>query len=152
MKRLLLVFLPLLFISATPAEAPKVPSKEEAPMPKIPKRERAPVVEEITPPKPVDVKQHTEDYESAFVRTIIILVALILLIILTVWMFRRMSRGRVRTMNFSKTIKILEKRPLSQKSMLYLIEVGGKRTLIAESHLEVRTLSQYDYLESEKDL
>ena len=37
--------------------------------------------------------------------------------------------------------------------MLYLIEVGGKQVLIAESQLEVRTVASLDLLESgEKDL
>jgi len=68
-------------------------------------------------------------------------------------MFKKISHGRLRNFNYLKSIKIIEKRPLSPKSMLYLIEVGGKQVLIAESQLEVRTVASLDLLESgEKDL
>ena len=38
-------------------------------------------------------------------------------------------------------MKVLEKRPLSPKTMLYLIEMNGEEVVIAESQLEVRVLS-----------
>ncbi len=46
--------------------------------------------------------------------------------------------------NMIKNIKILEKRPLSAKSMLYLIEIDGKKAIISESTLEVRKLVDLD--------
>ena len=67
-------------------------------------------------------------------------------------MLRKMSYGRLRGINALKSIKILEKRPLSSKSILYLIEVGGKQVLIAESQLAVRTITTLDWLGSDKDL
>ncbi|NGX51017.1 MAG: hypothetical protein K1060chlam2_00874 [Chlamydiae bacterium] len=101
---------------------------------------------------PVDVNKATESYETAFIKTIVVLVAFLLLILLTIWMFKKISRGRMRTFNYHKTVKILEKRPLSPKSMLYLIEVGGKQVLIAESQFEVRTVVTLDDLTIGKDL
>lgn len=99
-----------------------------------------------------DVHKTTESYETAFIKTIVVLVGLLVLVILTVWMFKRISNGRLRTFNYLKSVKILEKRPLSPKSMLYLIEVSGKQVLIAESQLEVRTVATLDWLGSDKDL
>ena len=99
-----------------------------------------------------DVQKATESYETAFIKTIVVLVGLLVLVILTVWMFRKISHGRLRGMNVLKSVKILEKRPLSPKSMLYLIEVGGKQVLIAESQLEVRNVATLDWLGSDKDL
>lgn len=99
-----------------------------------------------------DVHKTTESYETAFIKTIVVLVGLLVLVILTVWMFKRISSGRLRTFNYLKSVKILEKRPLSPKSMLYLIEVSGKQVLIAESQLEVRTVATLDWLGSDKDL
>lgn len=99
-----------------------------------------------------EVHQATESYEAAFVKTIVVLVGLLVLVILTVWMFRKVSHGRLRGMNVLKSIKILEKRPLSPKSILYLIEVGGKQVLIAESQLEVRKIATLDFLGNDKDL
>lgn len=34
--------------------------------------------------------------------------------------------------------------------MLYLVEVGGKKMLIGESQLELRSLSSLDWIEPEK--
>ena len=99
-----------------------------------------------------DVHKTTESYETAFIKTIVVLVGLLVLVILTVWMFKRISNGRVRSFNKLISVKILEKRPLSPKSMLYLIEVSGKQVLIAESQLEVRTVATLDWLGSDKDL
>ncbi|QVL56836.1 MAG: flagellar biosynthetic protein FliO [Simkaniaceae bacterium] len=99
-----------------------------------------------------EVQKATESYETAFIKTIVVLVGLLVLVILTVWMFRKISNGRLRGMNVLKSVKILEKRPLSPKSMLYLIEVGGKQVLIAESQLEVRNVATLDWLGSDKDL
>lgn len=93
----------------------------------------------------------TESYEGAFFKTILVLVGLLILVVLTIWMFKKISNGRFRSFNYLKTIKVIEKRPLSPKSMLYLVEVAGKQILISESQLEVRTLSTLDYL-GEKDL
>jgi len=68
-------------------------------------------------------------------------------------MFKKISKGRFRSFNYLKSVKILEKRPLSPKSMLYLIEVGGKQVLIAESQFEVRTVATLDWVDGDnKDL
>lgn len=99
-----------------------------------------------------DVQAATESYETAFIKTIVVLVGLLVLVILTVWMFKKISHGRLRSFNYLKSIKVIEKRPLSPKSMLYLIEVGGKQVLIAESQLEVRQVASLDWLGNEKDL
>ena len=109
---------------------------------------------EMTAPtqKTPDVHQTTESYETAFIKTIVVLVGLLVLVILTVWMFKKISSGRLRSFNSLKSVKILEKRPLSPKSMLYLIEVGGKQVLVAESQLEVRPVTTLDWLGDDKDL
>ncbi len=43
----------------------------------------------------------------------------------------------------SQSIQILEKRMISPKTMLYLIEAEGKQILIAESQLEVKRLESF---------
>lgn len=121
----------------------------DAPKPSTPSEKK----EEVLPEEaPVSVHQATESYETAFIKTIVVLVGLLVLVILTIWMFRKISHGRFRGLNMMKSIKVLEKRPLSPKSMLYLIEVSGKQVLLAESQLEVRNVATLDYLGSDKDL
>jgi len=83
---------------------------------------------------------HPPSYEGAFFKMIITLIALLVLVFFTFWIFRRFTQGRLTGMSLARSIKVLERRPLSAKTMLYLIEVGKKRILISESQLEVRTL------------
>lgn len=88
--------------------------------------------------------ESTQSYEGAFFKMLLTLVALIVFVFLTFWMFRRLSQGRLLSGNNTRSIKIIDKRPLSPKSMLYIVEVGNKRVLIAESHLEVRSISNVE--------
>ena len=92
--------------------------------------------------------QPTSDYsyKEAFVKMMLTLVGLIVLIVLSVWILRRVSHGRMKQMNYGRSVKIIERRPLSAKSILYLIEVSGKKVLIAESQLEVRRITSVDHL------
>ena len=96
--------------------------------------------------------QKIPSYEGTFAKTIVILIGLILLIFLTIWMFRRMSQGRIGGFQSGKSIRLLEKRPLSPKSMLYLVEINGKKILLAESQIELRSVLHFDSLSPEKDL
>lgn len=90
-------------------------------------------------------------YKGAFIKMMLTLLALIALIVISVWMLRRISRGRMKQMNFGRTIKVLERRPLSAKSILYLIEVSGKKVLISESQLEIQTITTADHLPVDED-
>ncbi len=147
---LILTFLPLL----ANEDKEKCPPPTEKKQVEHTTEQKAPPPDEIqkTLEHKADVHKTTESYETAFIKTIVVLVGLLVLVILTVWMFKRISNGRIRTFNYLKSVKILEKRPLSPKSMLYLIEVSGKQVLIAESQLEVRTVATLDWLGNDKDL
>lgn len=94
-----------------------------------------------TPPLSVDA---TDSYEHSFIKMLVTLFGLLVLIFLTVWMLRKIAGGKLKNLNHARTIKIIERRPLSAKSILYLIEVGGKQVLISESQLEVRALSSIE--------
>ncbi len=94
--------------------------------------------------------ENTSSFKKAFYKTIAILLGGIILVIIGVWFFKRYSGGSLQPGNSMKTIKVLEKRPISPKSMLYLIEVGGQKILISESQFEVRTISELEWLENTK--
>ncbi|MCH9613603.1 MAG: hypothetical protein SP1CHLAM54_06080 [Chlamydiia bacterium] len=87
----------------------------------------------------------TSGYEATFIRSMVVILCILILIGLAVWMFRRLSHTRIRQMNFNKSIKVLEKRPISPKSILYLVDVGGRQILIAESQLEIREITTLDF-------
>ncbi len=78
-------------------------------------------------------------YEGAFVKMFLTLLVLVVGIIGTVWFLKRLSRGRFGGSS-STSIVVLEKKQLSPKTMLYVVEVEGKQALIAESQLEVKNI------------
>ncbi len=95
-----------------------------------------------------EVPPTTFSYEHALIKMLLTLGALLVFIFLAVWTLKRLSNAKWRTGGSSRKIHVLEKRPLSPKSMLYLIAVDGKKVLISESSLEVRTIAPIEEWES----
>lgn len=112
-------------LTVTVALEPNPTPLQEAPVPGQP--------DHLAPPP-------TPTYEHALGKMLLTLLGLIVLIFLTIWMLRRLSGSKTNGAS-SRSIKILERRPISQKSVLYLIEVDGKQVMISESQLEVRTIT-----------
>jgi flagellar protein FliO/FliZ len=88
-------------------------------------------------------------YEGAFIKMFLTLLALIVGLFVAFWLIKRFSRGKF-SQGGGKSITILEKKPLSQKTMLYLIDIDGKQTVIAESQLEVKKILDLDPFSPEK--
>lgn len=84
------------------------------------------------------------EYKPAFLKMFLTLFALLVLVFITFWMFKRLMKVRLHQANLTKSIKILEKRALSPKSILYLIEIEGKKVVISESNLEVRKIKDLE--------
>ena len=85
-----------------------------------------------------DKKFEKPEFHKAFIKMIISLVAIIFLCIITFWVFKKISKAKMTTANNNKALKILEKRILSPKTMLYIVEYENTKTLISESHLDVK--------------
>jgi flagellar protein FliO/FliZ len=100
--------------------------------------------ETSTPPSPTETfiskAENMPSYEGAFVKMLLTLGGLLLLVFATIWFLRKITNGRFGSLGTQKKIQILEKKPLSPKTLLYLIEIDGKKVLISESQFEVRTL------------
>ncbi len=67
---------------------------------------------------------------------------LISLVLLASWFLKKMMQTRVKQVNQSSAIKILEQRPLTHKTVISLIEIHGKEIAIAESTNGVTLLYQ----------
>ena len=93
-------------------------------------------------PTIINKDQHFDppSFKNAFFKMVIALIALIILVVITFYSLRRLNRVKISQANKMQSIKILEKRPISPKSMLYLVEVDGEKVLISESNLEVRPI------------
>ena len=81
---------------------------------------------------------------AAFTKMLLTLAALVVLLLLSYWLIRKLFQNRLQKSNSNASIQILEKRMISPKTMLYLIEVDEKKILIAESHLEVKRLEGFE--------
>lgn len=93
-------------------------------------------------------EQMTKEYEGSFIRVLASIVGVILLVIATFWILKKLGRGGFGKSGSSKTIQILERRPLSPKTVLFLVQIDNKRVLLSESQLEVRGLACVEELDS----
>jgi len=91
----------------------------------------------------------SDGYKSQFIKTIAAILIIIILVVLAVLIFRRFSGTRPLQMNNRKHIKVIERRPLSPNTYLYYIQVGNKQFVIAESKLDVRTVANLDWTETD---
>ena len=109
-----------------------------APMDPSTAPDTAPEVPSAVPSvSPIDM---VPGYEGAFLKMFLALIALIVAIFFTVWLLKKLTQGKWSQGNSNRAIKIIEKRPLSPKTMLYIIDVDGQQSVIAESQLEVKHL------------
>ena len=102
-------------------------------------------------PAPIeDVSPPTANYSHALTKMLLTFLALLILFGVSYYLMKRVGRNRMTNMNNLKSIKVRERRPISPKTTLYLIELSGKEILIAESQHEVRALSTYEWPDEEK--
>jgi flagellar biogenesis protein FliO len=135
---------PSLTEQLSPTE-PSAPSQTPSPTP-------APLqpTHEPSPAPLPSSKEMTSSYENAFVRMLVTLLGLVFLVFATFWILRRLGKGKFK-MGGGCTINVIERRALSPKSMLYVIEIGNKKVLISESQLEVRALTTFEDLPESND-
>ena len=69
-------------------------------------------------------------------------------LLLVLWFMKRLMNTRVEQLNASSSIRISERRALSPKSMLYLIEVENKTILIAESINGITRIEDFPLIET----
>ncbi|MDP1607739.1 MAG: flagellar biosynthetic protein FliO [Chlamydiales bacterium] len=98
---------------------------------------------ETSPVELPSVTEMTTNYGSAIAHMLLTFTAVIALLFVSFWFLRRLIQNRLQKGGGDQAIQILEKRMISPKTMLYWIEVEGKKILIAESHLEVRKIESY---------
>ena len=92
----------------------------------------------------------SDRFMPRFISMITTLGLIIALIFFIVWFLKRFVTGRLEQSNKGNVIKILEKRMISQKTMIYLIEIENTGILIAESSNGVTRLSEFPLAAEEK--
>jgi flagellar biogenesis protein FliO len=142
--------LPLIAQAQNGKKETKTKTSKEQPTPS--QEQQAPTTQPLPEEKSsAEPEEMPITYRGAFLKMMLTLLALIVLIVISVWMLRRIGQGRFRQMSQGRQIRILERRPLSAKSVLYVVEVGRKKVLIAESQLEVRSIASVDEIYPTED-
>ena len=105
-------------------------------------------LEEPPPPAP-DVTQDSR-FLAEFFYMLLMLGLLIGLLFFGTYFLRRLTSTRMEALNTTSTIKILERRTLSQRSILYLVEIEEKQFMVVENPsalaaLEVAPLGKNRY-------
>lgn len=82
------------------------------------------------------------DLWAALLRMMTALGIILVFLALSYWLLKRFLRHRQTKGGNAQAIQVIEKRMISPKTMLYLVEVDGKKILFAESHLEIQELGR----------
>lgn len=125
-----------------PTEEPKAPSSFDS------------IYKDLPDPSNDRVLTHseasTDDFQSKFVHMLFLLGLLIAFMLLASWLIKRLMKSRLNQINTTSSIKVLETRPLSPKSTVYLLDIMGEGIVIAESGTGVHYLATIP-LEYEND-
>lgn len=118
-------------------ETPAIPTP---PAPK--KSEYAFPIEDVIPPQ----TDHGDRFFTELLNMLAVLGIIIVIILSTAWFLKRILNTRIQQMNTVSPIKILERRALTPKTTIYLIEINGKGIALAESQNGASLLAEFDNL------
>ena len=132
-------------------------SQAEKTPPPIPVEEKDPSYYRNLPPEFVEElkgyeTQGDDRFLREFLNMLFILGMIVGLILIATWYLKRMVNTRIQQQNVTSTIKILEKRSLTPKSTIYLLDVFGKGLLVADSANGVTNLGEVPIDASIQDL
>lgn len=142
MKILLCILFFSLFVFSLFAEAPV---------------ETAPQTSQQPPPFPGENMpggegQSETSFAMQFMHMLTTLGLLIGVVLLATWVLKRMMHTRVQQVNLTSSIKILEQRALTTKTVVSLVAIRGKEFAIAESGTTVTLLGTFGQEEENKGI
>lgn len=92
-------------------------------------------------PLPPSLREHPkqelpreDNFMREFVKMLMTLGAIITVLLLASYMIKRFTNTRIQQINESSDIKILERRAITAKTSIYLLDIKGKQIAIVESH------------------
>ena len=103
-------------------------------------------LEDLVPPPNED----TSRFLSEFMNMLATLGLVLCFILIAAWFLKRMLNTRMEQANVSSLIKVIERRALSPKTAIYLLEIQGKTLIISETAHGVTRLDSYNSPEEEE--
>jgi flagellar biogenesis protein FliO len=91
---------------------------------------------------PDNSQEQNNQFYVEFIRMLGLLGLVILILLLLMWFVKKMINSRLEQMNSSSLIKIVERRAITQKTTLYVLDISGKRVVMAESQNGVASLGE----------
>lgn len=75
-----------------------------------------------------------DNFMKEFVKMLMTLGAIITVLLVVSFLIKRFTNTRIQQINESSDIKILERRAITAKTSIYLLDIKGKQIAIVESH------------------
>lgn len=88
--------------------------------------------------------KHNDRFYTEFLNMLATLGLVIAIILIAAWALRRLLNTRLEQINTTSIIKIVERRALSPKSAVYLLEIYDKIVVIAETHAGITQLGEFN--------
>lgn len=134
----LLTLVPLFAQETSPEKNPKETFLERTPHFEIPEK-----VSEEPPPFPFP-DQPSEvpetNFMAQFINMLLMLGLLIGLMFFCSWFLKRMMASRIQQVNTDSNIKVIEYRPLSNRTTVYVLDIEGQKYVLAETPTSVVNL------------
>lgn len=92
--------------------------------------------EEVKPPSPFN-------FMGEFVNMLLTLALVLGLVFISLVFLKKLMRSKMRQLNYTTGIKILERRVLNTKSSLYLVDILGKGIVISESPAGIQLVTEF---------
>lgn len=105
----------------------------------------------LFPASQLPIEESSDKFTSELLNMLLTLGMLVAVIFALSWILKRMLNVKNQQENVRSTIKILEKRSLSPKAALYLVEVFGKTLVVAESPTGFNCMATFDHTEESDD-
>lgn len=94
------------------------------------------------PPEEIPESPSPDRFYYEFLHMMLILGFILALLLVVTWVLKRMLNVRVQQINASSPIKIIEKRALTAKTSIFVVEIFDKTFALAESHNGVTHLGE----------
>ncbi len=92
-----------------------------------------------------------DNFMKEFINMLMTLGAIITVLLLASYLLKRMANSRIQQMNESSEIKILERRSITAKTAVYLLDVRGAQYALVESHNGLILLPNVPISENDKE-
>ena len=92
-----------------------------------------------------------DNFMKEFIKMLLTLASVITILLLVSYLLKKFMNTRIQQINESSLIKILERRTMSPKSSVYILDIKGRQVAIVESHNALLLLPELPQDEYEED-